>query len=357
MNKTISLYLDTLRAIAAICVVFHHYNNHVTEAGIKIFPSIGQEAVMVFFCMSGFVIAWVCDNKEKSWPIFIAKRLSTFYSVLFPSIFIILTCYFLAHAINPNVYPDYIDVGSKHILPKILLNISFLNYNSVFYDVRLPTASPLWSLTYLFWYYIIYAFIIFIPNKVIATVIVSFAFLFLGAKLILLWPVWLIGAFTYRLSKKIKCNLSISYLIFGISITLIFLMRISGLRQKLSMSNLFLMDSLHHSNYAFYFYILGLLICMNFFSIISISKVCSITLGKQIDNLIRRISGVSFTLYTTHLPIMFLLKALKVTNIVYMTPLLTIAIVLLIGPFIENSKFWYFNRIKFLMNSISIRNA
>jgi peptidoglycan/LPS O-acetylase OafA/YrhL len=65
MNKLTSLYLDFIRAFASICVVFYHYNNHIENAGRRVFPNVGQEAVMIFFVLSGFVITWVIETKEK----------------------------------------------------------------------------------------------------------------------------------------------------------------------------------------------------------------------------------------------------------------------------------------------------
>ena len=64
MNKLTSIYFDFIRAIAAILVVFHHYSQHIIKAfhgGKTVFPPIGQEAVMVFFVLSGFVISWVAE--------------------------------------------------------------------------------------------------------------------------------------------------------------------------------------------------------------------------------------------------------------------------------------------------------
>jgi peptidoglycan/LPS O-acetylase OafA/YrhL len=59
MNKVFSLYLDLIRALAALVVVFYHYSNQVANGEwAHSFPKIGQEAVILFFVFSGYVITY-----------------------------------------------------------------------------------------------------------------------------------------------------------------------------------------------------------------------------------------------------------------------------------------------------------
>jgi len=350
MNNLTSLYLDLVRVLAAFCVVFHHYNNHIIDVNRQVFPNVGQEAVIVFFVLSGFVISWVVEVKDKKVTIFLAKRFARFYSVMIPSLGIIFLSYLITISINPDIYPDYINVGMNFVLPKIITTLGFLNYNSFLYDVRLPTASPFWSLTYEFWYYIILATIIFIPKKKIAFLCCFGIFIFLGIKPLLLWPTWLLGSLTYHISKKVKWRRRFASQVFLLSLISLVLLHQSSIRSKLSMSNLFGISSLHHSEDSLYLFLLALTISLNFIAFISWSKsVKFTTINPFLEKCIRYPAGVSFTLYLTHLPLMFLLKAvLGGTIMLYLIPSLTIILVLIFGSFIENSKFWYYKQLKSL---------
>jgi peptidoglycan/LPS O-acetylase OafA/YrhL len=49
------------------------------------FTYMGSEAVMAFFVLSGFVIAYVADQRETTLQAFAAARLARLYSVIIPA--------------------------------------------------------------------------------------------------------------------------------------------------------------------------------------------------------------------------------------------------------------------------------
>ncbi|MEO7108145.1 MAG: hypothetical protein ABIZ09_17345, partial [Rhodoferax sp.] len=68
-NSTISaefsLYLDLLRVCAAYFVLLFHMKKHEfgPEALLKLIPDHGHDAVILFFVLSGYVIAAATERK------------------------------------------------------------------------------------------------------------------------------------------------------------------------------------------------------------------------------------------------------------------------------------------------------
>jgi peptidoglycan/LPS O-acetylase OafA/YrhL len=144
MSKKIAK-LEAIRGLAALYVVFHHCFEKYS-----IFFKFGQEAVILFFILSGFVIQLAyTKSKDKSFKTYFLKR--------FLRIYIPLICVFI---LNFLVY-SYQNNTLVHIDSKsLLLNILMLQDKSrfkpnVIVDPFLGN-SPLWSLSYEWWFYMIF---------------------------------------------------------------------------------------------------------------------------------------------------------------------------------------------------------
>lgn len=87
MNKLTSIYLDLIRFTAALVVVLSHAAAF-TSLKIPLISGLGTEAVVVFFVLSGYVIAYVSNNKENNYIVFFKARAIRIYSVLIPAILI-----------------------------------------------------------------------------------------------------------------------------------------------------------------------------------------------------------------------------------------------------------------------------
>jgi peptidoglycan/LPS O-acetylase OafA/YrhL len=75
MTKALSLYLDGLRFVAAFTVFLAHYSIQRISGGF-FWPSFayGHTAVLVFFVLSGFVIAWVTETREHGLEDYVLSR-------------------------------------------------------------------------------------------------------------------------------------------------------------------------------------------------------------------------------------------------------------------------------------------
>ena len=65
MTNALSLYLDALRFGAAFIVFLSHFGR-VSGGLFWQMQPYGRTAVLVFFVLSGFVIAWVTETKERT---------------------------------------------------------------------------------------------------------------------------------------------------------------------------------------------------------------------------------------------------------------------------------------------------
>ena len=86
MNRSFSVYLDVVRFTAAFLVYLYHSNQRFLSEAILPASHYGHSSVIVFFVLSGFVIAFVTDTKESRLPAYAASRISRVFSVTVPAI-------------------------------------------------------------------------------------------------------------------------------------------------------------------------------------------------------------------------------------------------------------------------------
>ena len=89
MHRNLSIYLDLVRFLAALMVFVVHANYERFTGGLPLlwhFKDLGNDAVMVFFVLSGFVIAYVAAHKERTIEEYAASRFARLYSVVVPAL-------------------------------------------------------------------------------------------------------------------------------------------------------------------------------------------------------------------------------------------------------------------------------
>jgi len=191
MNGTTSLYLDLIRLLTAITVFLVHANYGRFTGGLPIICNLkflGNDGVMAFFVLSGFVIAYITDRKEIRIADYAISRFSRLYSVVIPAIILTIILDYIGSMIDYGLYDGWW-FQSDNPIWRITSNILFI-HELWFSSVRLFSNGPFWSLGYEFWYYAIFgSFFYFYGKKryMISIALASVA----GPKIILLFPVWL----------------------------------------------------------------------------------------------------------------------------------------------------------------------
>jgi peptidoglycan/LPS O-acetylase OafA/YrhL len=222
-------WLDLIRGGAALLVLAGHLRAYIfqsfsqlSEAGIhvsmidKVFyfvTSLGNEAVMIFFALSGFLVGGKALgdllNGTFSWVRYGTRRLTRLWIVIIPSI--ILTLCFDAlgfhltggHGYNGEYLQLYASgplgpYAEAHNVKVIAGNILFLQTISV---PTFGTNGPMWSLANEFWYYVgipLAGWLVVARGaplcKMLAAVVLAALFLKLPSQMVQLGAIWVAGA-------------------------------------------------------------------------------------------------------------------------------------------------------------------
>lgn len=154
--------LEAVRGFAAVYVALGHtFVNKLSFAGhnFSFILKFGQEAVILFFLLSGFVIQYSYTlSKDKSFKTFFFKR---FLRVYIPLIAFFLLNYLFFSLENHGL----IDISPTNLICNLGMfqDASFLKPN-VLCDCFLGN-QPLWSLSYEWWFYMLFFALINIAKK------------------------------------------------------------------------------------------------------------------------------------------------------------------------------------------------
>ncbi|WP_353661324.1 acyltransferase [Hydrogenimonas sp. SS33] len=237
IDPVLSSFLHLSRWIAALMVVLSHVRavtfppySQLGENGWqwKIFyymTSLGHEAVMIFFILSGFLIGGEVLrgmlNEDFNWKKYFTKRVIRLYIVLIPALFLTFVWDHVGYRFfnDFNAYDRFFEKG-KETIETFLLNFSMLQHS---YGPLFGSNDPLWSLAYEFWYYLFFpiGMIIILSNSWKNRFLALSAFLFLAAvlnKMILLYFfVWLTGVGIWFVRENLVTKIKYSPLLLWIS--------------------------------------------------------------------------------------------------------------------------------------------
>lgn len=201
MNRQLSAYLDLIRVVCAVVVVLSHLGHgHLVGGYLWPFTFFGNEAVMAFFVLSGFVIAFVTDQREQTLAIYAAARLARLYSVILPAMALTLVLDAIGQSINAESYLHSHAASGGSALSGYLFSITMTN-KSWGIDQHFGSNGAYWSIPYEFWYYFIFGGFMLLNGwrrVVFALLGVAIA----GPKILILLPVWLMGVGAYHLLKR-----------------------------------------------------------------------------------------------------------------------------------------------------------
>jgi len=213
-NRMISGYssvlLDSLRFIAALVVVFHHAEDIWFPSAQNLegfLGKTGHAAVVLFFVLSGYVISFTTTINNRGPVQYAQARLSRLYSVVIPALLITAVAEFIVHISDASMYQEY-SRGQSWI--RYLLSAGFLN-EIWFFSAAPPINTPLWSLSYEFWYYAIFGFWFFKGPGWKGFLLPLLVCLIAGPKILIMMPVWLAGYAAFRLPKP-RVSQSMSWL-------------------------------------------------------------------------------------------------------------------------------------------------
>ncbi len=303
MNKSTSLYLDFLRVIAAFGVLLVHANLEWFSTGLFLRPELGHKLVMVFFVLSGYLIAFTVDKKNKGSKTYLIDRFSRLYSVVLPALIFTYLIDFLGQRINAAFYADKINFDHQGL--RFLLNFSYLQ--QVWTLCTKPsTNTPFWSISYEFWYYMMFWVLCYFRDikRYIGVTIVA---LIVGLKIILLLPVWFFGVCAYKLSAKVVIKPNLAKTIFAI--TTLAIISLTFFKDIVFFENRFPYGKppLFFSSQFLFDWAYGAIIALNIYSFNATSFLTEIP--PFFDKTIKYLSSITFSLYLFHIPMLYFAAA------------------------------------------------
>ncbi|UXX83442.1 acyltransferase family protein [Roseovarius pelagicus] len=197
MNAGFSAYLNVLRFGAALVVLMSHFGFVRYSGGrwlwIREF-NFGSDAVIIFFVLSGLVVAQAASRKRSGLGGFAFDRLTRLWSVAIPALVIGFTLDRIGARIAPSAYEGWFYVP----LPfdeQMWRGMSFSNQWGGM-ATRLGTNGPYWSLSYEAAYYALFA-VGFYLRGLWRVLLLAVGLWVFGLNIMLLMPAWLMGAALY----------------------------------------------------------------------------------------------------------------------------------------------------------------
>ncbi len=311
MNKTTSLYLDFARLATAMIVFLVHANYGRFTGGLPIIchlKFLGNDGVMVFFVLSGYVIAYVADCKETLLKDYAISRMARLYSVVVPGIVLTIILDYLGSRADFHLYDGWWFQADNPVW-RISANLLFVN-ELWFSSVRLFSNGPFWSLGYEFWYYVIFGAYFYLEGRT-RYLIIAASVLIAGPKIMLLFPIWLLGVLTYRAVRTAKISETRGWLLYlGSIAAYVLFQNLDGPGVLLGWSathleSIFLWSELKWS-YATPFlsdYVTGALVAIHFLGFSAISHRFS-GLITPLGRTIHHLAGFTFAIYLFHYPLL-----------------------------------------------------
>jgi len=290
-----SLYLDLIRFLAALTVVLYHTWHHFDSAAMKL-P--GHEAVVVFFVLSGYVIAHAASRPGITLGLYAQHRIARILPVAWTAL---LLAGVLAMAVPA------LDEESS-LWGQTLANAVFIAQSGWgWYEA--PLNSPFWSLNYEVWYYVIFATWVFVRKN--RWLWLGVALLLAGPKILMLMPIWLMGVALYQ--RMPTFSQTTAWLIFIGTIVM------AAAMCWLDVSAIWtgwLYDvappiwRAHYSTQVLYDMVLGIIVSANFAAICSLDA--SLQYLRIVERPIRYLASFTLSLYLFHAPLSELfLKVMK----------------------------------------------
>ncbi len=227
-DSWVSVHFDLLRGLAAFFVLFSHWRNllfvdfpqvtehHLSLALFYALSAAGHQSVIVFFVLSGYFIGGTVfrslERNQWSWSSYLLRRIVRLWMVLIPAL---LLCLFwdrlgIHLRFAPDLYAGLthslmiqVDL-SKFLSPRIFFgNLFFLQ---TIVSPLFGSDGALWSLANEFWYYLLFPLgvIILWPgqqklHRVICAALFALGAWFIGAGMLLYFPIWLAGVALLKL--------------------------------------------------------------------------------------------------------------------------------------------------------------
>lgn len=309
MSPGLSNYLNALRFVAALIVLLSHFAYARFSGGDWSWLrtlNLGSDAVVVFFVMSGFVIALTASRKDKDFSTFLFARATRLMSVALPALLLGWGLDRWGASLAPDAYyqPFYAPLP---LWEALLRGLTFSNEWSGL-ATRMGSNGPFWSLSYEVAYYLLFGVAIYMSGARRAALLLAGTLLF-GLNILLLMPAWLMGVWLYhKLASGWQTTRALSHVLswapvvlygFALSVNLPDYLKVAVQPDLAS-------HSLRFSDEYLWNGLLGALVCLH---LAGISSLLKFTKPARSAATWTWLSGASFSLYLAHYPLLQFISA------------------------------------------------
>lgn len=305
ISRPMSILLDLVRGLAALAVLMGHVIDMDMYTGPFPFDKqMAHNAVLVFFVLSGLVIAHSVHSRPTGLRDFVIARGARIVPVSVFAVFFSagLFAYAKSTGLDLGMEPPYDSANAATVLlPLVFLSESVIGQGLVW-------NPPFWSLVYEVWFYALFAAAVFLKGRERVLCLLLFALL-AGWKILLLMPIWLMGAAIIRYSHRLCLPLMAAPLALLPGIALCLIADWLAVDAVLAMSAFL---GVANSVFGFSQFVLtdtvmGLGIVLVFIGLRPVAHAIAPLLEMAAPP-IKWLAGCSFTLYVLHNPILLLIR-------------------------------------------------
>lgn len=296
-----SVFLDTLRIGAALTVLYIH-------AFDRWFPALAHPqnqpgepshaAVIIFFVLSGYVIAHTTISKNRGGVMYAQARLSRLTSIVIPALLITILIALIIHQVDPKLLATY---SRGHEWVRYIASGLFMN-ELWFFSAAPPLNGSLWSLSFEFWYYTIFGLWFFRKGGWKSFLLPVAAILIAGPKIVLMMPVWLAGYLAYILPRpSIKTATAWFFVLVGMFAAWLAVAYVPFIPYRIGYK------PLYYANQFVTDWIVGIIIAATLWILPTGNELST---EHPFTNVFRKAADLTFPLYVLHFPLLVLWRAL-----------------------------------------------
>jgi len=310
MSPALSLYLDMVRIAAALFVVYAHSNLRFLLPEVLPLAEFGHSAVVVFFVLSGYVIAFASDSRERDAIDYAAARVSRIAPLALFSVLAALTADSLGRWLAPELYQA---IPADRLLLRLLLSAGLLN--ELWWLSVMPFSNvPQWSLCYEAVYYLLFGIAVHARAGWRGPALAAVAII-AGPKILLLAPCWLAGVAAWRFRGEDRWRPT------GAALAWLGTAALFWLYHRLDLMRAFAQDALAphtgpwlmtHLAFSKYFaadWLLALVVAVNFVAARSLLARARAP-AAAVRAVAARLGMLTFAIYILHFPLLYLGGAL-----------------------------------------------
>jgi peptidoglycan/LPS O-acetylase OafA/YrhL len=307
ITRRLSPWLDLIRATAAFAVLTGHAVQQGLYSGYWPFTiALQQNAVIIFFVLSGLVIASSVEQRTTRLADYVIARVTRILPVAFPALVISLLVAALGQGQGTSVAASAVS-GTHSVWDGFLPAALFL---SASYRTGLWINPPYWSLCYEVWFYAIFAAMTFLDGtKKLVCVLILAAIA--GPNILLMMPIWWLGVWLARSTEARSVSSDQARIRIAIALTLMVMQQ--GMAEPLFH---FLLTMTHwnlgYSHYALSYFILAMGVTLGITGLRKLVEDGHLKITRG-EGAIRFAANMSFSLYLLHWPLIGFLRILHVS--------------------------------------------